>query len=524
MNEGTRRRVVMIALDAAQIDLMDRWSSDGTLPHLQELRESGAWGTIHSTVEWLTGTPWPSFYSGRWPSEHGYLFFLQWRPELMRHERANREWIDLDAFYRFGEDGPRTVAVDMPLGFEPRPFNGVEIMSWASHDKLVPLVSHPPEVRDWVLREFGAQPVAEEVYGPQHPESLLRLRDKLIRSAALQADLCEVLIEREAWDLFMVCFGGVHRAGHKLWDHTSAIDPTKAERRELDDGLRQVTIATDRAVGRLVEAAGPDATIIAYALHGMGPNQSRVQLLPEMLDRVLTDERRDGPPPTTDRSPLHRLRRMIPIEWRNEVKRRLPLALQDRLAKFWVRADRHDWSETRAFCLFGDLEGMIQINLEGRESEGIVSPEEYDSLVEEIREGLTSFVDADTGEPIIDEIGRGDRIWPDSTQRINMPDLIVRWVPSPVLHQRAIASPRYGTIENPHAGVHADGRSGHHLPDGWLIGAGAGIAPGSSIGRVHEFDLNATVHALLGVDRPQETRGDVIAGLGAGERSAGRAG
>ncbi|MEM9291395.1 MAG: alkaline phosphatase family protein [Acidobacteriota bacterium] len=54
-----------------------------------------------------------------------------------------------------------------------------------------------------------------------------------------------------------------------------------------------------------------------------------------------------------------------------------------------------DWSQTKAYAL--GL-GHIYINLEGRESEGIVKPEEYDTVVAEIKTGLEAFVDPETGE------------------------------------------------------------------------------------------------------------------------------
>lgn len=53
-----------------------------------------------------------------------------------------------------------------------------------------------------------------------------------------------------------------------------------------------------------------------------------------------------------------------------------------------------DWSKTKAYALgFGN----IFINLEGREGKGIVKPEEYEPLMEEIRGKLLEFVDEKTG-------------------------------------------------------------------------------------------------------------------------------
>ena len=66
------------------------------------------------------------------------------------------------------------------------------------------------------------------------------------------------LMREEAWDLFFLGFGNLHRCGHKIWNHRgTAGSATERERQELDDAMRQVAIATDRAVGQLMAEAGP---------------------------------------------------------------------------------------------------------------------------------------------------------------------------------------------------------------------------------------------------------------------------
>ncbi|MEM1202804.1 MAG: alkaline phosphatase family protein [Acidobacteriota bacterium] len=53
-----------------------------------------------------------------------------------------------------------------------------------------------------------------------------------------------------------------------------------------------------------------------------------------------------------------------------------------------------DWSKTKAYALgFGN----IYINLEGREAQGIVKPEDREAVMEEIRQGLLDYVHEETG-------------------------------------------------------------------------------------------------------------------------------
>ena len=512
---SVRKPVLAIALDASEWTLIERWARGGILPNLKKLYERGARARLISTVEWLAGTPWPSFYTGSLPPDHGFLFHLQWRPATQRHERPSPEWLPMTPFYRrFGDHGKRVVAIDVPIAYAPEAMDGVEITSWSTHDKIAPTTSYPPDVLDWVEQEIGSEPITIEQGGLQRVGALLKLRDELIDSARRQAALCEALMARETWDFFIIGLGAAHRAGHKLWDRTSVSSVTDDEGAEFDRALRDVYVACDEAVGRIIEAAGPDVITLCFALHGMETNSSCFDLVPDMLELVLEGDRGLTRSEKLSRSPLHRLRDAVPLEWRDAVKKRLPHGMQDNLSRFWRGVDNRDWSTTRAFALMGDLQALVQINLRGREALGIVEPgQEYEILCDRITEGLMSFKDADTGEPVVDQIGRGDKLYPGARYDVGTPDLVIRWNDEPAFRHRALVSDRFGTVRWPCPGHPLGGRSGHHGPQGWLIAAGEHIAPGTELGEVSAFDFNATIHDLVGVPQPERMLGDVIGPL-----------
>jgi predicted AlkP superfamily phosphohydrolase/phosphomutase len=512
--DASRAPVLAIALDAAEWTLIDRWARDGTMPNLKRLYEQGAHGRLISTVDWLAGTPWPSFYTGSYPPDHGFLFHLQWRPATMRHERPSPEWLPLTPFYRrFGDFGKRIVAIDVPITYAADSLNGIELTSWSTHDKITAPTSYPRDVLAWVNREIGSEPITIERGGFQKVRALLKLRDELIESTKRQAALCEAIMAREPWDFFIVGVGAAHRAGHKLWDRTSALGMTSEEGAEYDRALRDVYVACDDTVGRVLKAAGPGVTVLCFALHGMETNRSRFDLVPEMLELVLTRGSSAGAA-SHRRSLLHGLRSSVPVEWRSAVKQRLPPGWQDRLSKFWRGVDDKDWSMTPAFALMGDLQALVQINLRGRETQGIVEPgREYDELCDRIAEGLMTFRDADTGERVVRDIGRGDRLYPDARYDVGLPDLVIRWPDNPARTHRAVVSECFGTVHWPCPGRPLDGRSGHHGPQGWLIAVGEHIEPGRDLGAVSAFDFNATIHELVGVPQPEDMLGNVMGPL-----------
>lgn len=503
-------RVMMIGLDAAEARLIERWTDDGTLPNLARLRARGAYGRLSSSARWLVGSPWPTFYTGTGPETHGLYHYLMWDPDRMEAVRPGREDFPEAPFWRrLGPRDRRVVAVDVPFVFPPDPFDGVELGGWATHDRLGPPCAHPPELLAEIERTFGPAPLQEEVHRPMSPERLLAVRDELVRMTDAVTGVAESLARRESWDLFLAAYSATHRGGHKLWIDPAMSVPDDETGRAMRSALRDVYVAIDRGIGRLVHSAGEDTTILAFALHGMGPNTCHTAILDEMVRRILSGPREEAGA-GRKMAVLKALRRAVPLSIRNEVKRRLPLGLQDRLTSFW-RTGGLDWSTTRAFCPVADLQGYVRVNLRGREREGIVAPgAEYDALCREIAEGLRTFVDADTGQPLVRSVERIDSIFPDGPRRDGLPDLLVDWTRTSVLTRREIHSPRFGTIPWPDPGRPPDGRTGNHRTEGFLLAAGQGFDTGGALeGAI--LDLAPTALELLDLPPFPEMRGRSLA-------------
>ncbi len=503
------KRVLAIGLDAAEPSLVERWMEQGSLPNLRKLYERGAYGRLASSADWLAGSIWVTFYTGRNPASHGFYNYLSWRPDRMSTETPRPEWFPLQPFWRdFGPGDPRAVVVDIPHTESPQPFNGVEILGWSNHDSIVSFTTYPHEMGRRLLSRFGGPFVTEEQYGPMSKTGFIALRDQLIELTGRIQDMCVALMKEERWDLFLLCVPTLHRAGHRLWSLVDVRDRlSAAEREELSDALRQEYMAVDRVVGKLVEAAGPETHVLIFSLHGLGVNNSRVEALPEMLERVLAGSY-SRPVSSRKLGLLKLLREAVPVAWRHRAKSRLPIALRHKLTAFW-RTGAYRWSETPAFSMMADVQGWIRINLKGREAQGLIEPGlEYDALCEAIAAGLKTFVDADTGRPVVKEIVRADRVF--KGRKLDwLPDLIVTWDDEPASKHRALASPKFGTVPWPTPGRDPDGRSGTHHAQGVLIAAGPGVKSGN-IENGHILDLAPTILALLGRPVPDEMEGKVI--------------
>ncbi len=508
--------VLIISLDAAETTLIQKWMADGSLPNLSALRQRGSFGNLQTAADWLVSSPWPDVYTGTGVEEHGFFHYLVWRPDKMVSERPNSDWMPMMPFWRqMGEDDRRVVVVDIPNTYPPEEFNGVEVSAWSTTDVLSSPSTHPPELMDWIEEHVGAPPCVGDAHRPATGKELLEIRDRWIRTTERATDLGLALMAKEhPWDLFFICLTATHHGGHKFWNLTGASEELGADEEEaVLQALKEIYIACDAAVGRLIEQVEDDAAVIVFSPVGMGPNTSRAELLPEMLRRIL--EGTSGATESGNGGGLLKwLRKRIPLRWRTWIKSCLPLALQDRLTLFW-RSGKKDWSRTPAFCLFSDLSGYIRINLRGREEAGIVEPgEEYDRLCSEIAAGLATFVDGDSGEPVVRAITEIAELYQSGRMLNHLPDLIVRWSARAAAEHRCIASPRYGSIPWPTPGLEPSGRSGEHSPDGFIIACGDRFRPGGTIEGANILDLAPTVYSLLNLSVPPKMRGRPLNDIG----------
>src|SRR5258706_1151140 len=502
-------KTLVVLLDCAEPNLIEKWTSDDSLPNLKKLRLQGSYGRVSSEGEWLANIPWFVLYTGESLEKCDAPYYLLWRPEKMAFDRVSTEAIGLVPFWRrFNAGDPRAIILDMPFVSEPIEFNGVEVAGRISQDTpLAKIETFPKSLKKEIFQRFGHVKRLKEKPSTMSARKFFTIRDEFIKMSSQITDLACWLAKREDWDFMMMDYSPTHIGGHKLWNLDNVVGTTQDLKEGMDDALRQVYIACDREIGRLIQQVGENMNILVLSVHGMRVNATRNDILPEMLRRILQNDQH-ALPPSSKQNALNTVRNLIPLTFREFVKSRLPIRLQDWLTAFW-RVKQTAWDRTPAFCFPGDQYGLIRINLKGRESRGIVDPEkEYRDLCNKIMDGLSSFADGDTKESFIKKVFHRKDIL-QGTRSMFYPDLVVEWADWPASNHRAVSSPRYGTIKWPLPGHNPDGRSGNHRYEGILLASGPDLKSGT-INEAHILDLAPTILTLLGQPVPAEMQGKVL--------------
>ena len=505
-----RSPVVLIGFDATEIELTDRLVAQGRMPNLASLRQRGCWGRLQTQPPHFLSLVWSTFFCSARLGDHAWYFNKLWNPDQQRLQYVSPTWLPLRPFWSSLDESYRIVVLDLPfVASLPGRSNVTLLNGWQCHDDFGRM-ELPRGLWSRTVARHGKPGLTPEVFGPQTAATLLAQREEVLKANRQFGDICCEYLEQDGVDLLLAVFGAVHRGTHYLWDltqiDTTGVDPdTLAVLRAARDECYQ---SFDRELGRIVERTPSDARILAFALHGMAPNDGWYERLPQLVEQI---HRGGGAAPPPRKGWVFRIKQMVPWTLVRQVTRRIPHAWNKALVPFWSRR-MLDWSRTRYFTLPMDYNGYVRLNLKGREREGCVDPSEVDQVIAEVEAGLRSFRDLESGRPLIRGVVKvDDLVGAAAPRRRYLPDLVVLWdPPHPTSQSSGVVSPTYGEVRWPKGEKLVSGRSGNHTPNGWFVAVGPGISPGQST-HVHDTaDLIPTVFEWLGAPQPAHFAGRPI--------------
>ncbi len=225
--------------------------------------------------------------------------------------------------------------------------------------------------------------------------------DHFLQDVDLTVTRFEKLMERflkdNDRDLYVQVFSFTDRVGHILWRYWDEghprHEPEKAEK--YQKAMRDAYRRMDRIVGRAMELADMENTLfLVCSDHGFSSFRHQFNYNSWLVDKGYM-----------------KLKKNVLGE---------PMELDD-LMNNSSPLDFVDWENTKAYA-YGL--GMMYINLEGREPQGSVKPEEYDALCRQLKEELESYVHEKSGLKPVSKVFLRDEIYsgydPDQT-----PDLRV---------------------------------------------------------------------------------------------------
>lgn len=501
-------RVLVIGLDSADAELIDKWCANGHLPTLAALRRDGLWSRLSTTAEVMHVSAWPTLYTGVHPGRHGVYHAYQVRAGDQRIQRTRPEWLAAPPFWKYLDDaGRRCIVMDAFMDHSLEDFRGVQILEYGTWTWFTRPGGRPRHTRRELLRRFGPYPAPEHTQVPGWPDPAW-FRERLIAGALLKGRAVRWLLRTQPWDMAFVTFAEPHGAGHYLWHVEDPTYPAHASGlpSEPEHPLRDVYGAVDAALRTVLEAVDDSTTVIVTSGDGMGPNFAGCHLVPELLHRLGlfhstnvgdASEKRGS---SRRKGLASRLRERIPLSFRQAVSRCLPRELHYRMQMKWVNAGV-DWTRSKVFCIPNANEAYLRLNLQGREPQGTVDRDgEPAQLLGLLCERMAEVINPTTGHRAAHGVYRTDLVFP-GEQRQHLPDLVVTWdAEARVLDQ--LHCDATGRIQGVPPYRTSPYYTGNHRPNAFVAARGPRIRAGAALPDGHVADLAPTLLALLDVDPP----------------------
>ncbi|MDZ4737099.1 MAG: alkaline phosphatase family protein [Rhodospirillaceae bacterium] len=428
------RPVIAILLDAWEPAWIERWFAEGYLPTLARLHAESARVPLHGVHPFTGELPTHALLTSTYPAKAGYWGAFDYdRAHCAPLYARAYDYGEIRSFFDY-TPGLAVCQFDLPKAGLARVAAGIQVLNWGAHGSLNPSISNPPEIFGELVRKYGLHPALEQDHlEPWQTAELDLLYEKLHDGVRLRSAVHRDLLSREAWDLFLACYSEVHSAAH-CFMHLEDLDYTLIGDGPTGHRMLALARAVDRSIADLLAAAPPDASVAVFSIHGMvrnGWDIDTMYILPELLHRIAFPARvrhTTGALPPPSAGAWYWADQVWDATF--DIGRPKP-AMSEGIN--WVPAAWYapDWPQMDVFALPGLDEGMVRLNVQGRDPFGRVAPADYETRLADVARAIAGLRDARSGRPLVNRFFRTRRDPLADGPDLPPADLIVEWKEEP---------------------------------------------------------------------------------------------
>jgi ATP sulfurylase len=458
-----RRKVMVIGLDCATPQLVfDVWRDD--LPNFAKLMESGTYGELESTVPPITVPAWMSMMTGKDPGRLGFYGFrnrADYSYERMRI--ANSKAVVEDTVWDIlSRAGKSVILVGVPQTYPIKPTNGYIITSFLT-PSTQSQYTYPSELRDEVEALVGQYMLDVENFRTEDKDYLLR---QIYEMTKKRFEVARYLLREKEWDFFMLVEMGVDRIHHGFWKFFDPEHPKYEPGSPYQNAIKDYYKYLDQELGEILDMLDEDTVVLVVSDHGAKHMEGGI-CINEWLRQegyLTLKEEPQG---------------IVPLE-KVEI----------------------DWDRTTAWGA-GGYYGRLFLNVQGRESQGIIPAEEYERVRDDIVDKLSQITD-ERGMNIGTVAYKPQDVY-EACHNIP-PDLMIYFGD---LSWRSVGSVGHGDIRTRENDIGPD--DANHAQQGIFIMYDPRQQGRGRVEELHLMDVASTLLDLFGLPVPGDMQGKVIA-------------
>jgi predicted AlkP superfamily phosphohydrolase/phosphomutase len=459
-------KVIVIGLDCATPQLLfDKYTEE--LPNITRFTEKGTWGPLQSCLPPITVPAWACMTTSKHPGELGVYGF--------RSRKAGSAYDDMDIAHAglikekrvwemLGDAGKKVGILGVPQTYPiTKPVNGMLVTSFLTPSTKEQF-TYPNELRNEILEMVAPDDYIFDFANRTNepPEVALEV---IYTMTNQRQKIMKHWVQNKEWDFLMMVEMGVDRIHHYLWQYMDPEHKDYVPGNPFEQKIRDYYRHIDTFIGD-VERLAPEGTIFYIVSdHGAKRMEGMFVINEWLMDNGYLVLKNTPERPTT------------------------------------IEKCDIDWSKTKAWA-WGGFYSRLFVNVEGREPEGIVKPEEVDGLLEELRSKLMAVKGPD-GQELEHKVYRSHELY--DVVNGDVPDLLIFWGD---LYWKVAGTLGYGKwyIEHDDKGLDF----GVHDWNGVFVKYDPSATGQGKRDDLNILDVTPTILKDFGMEPPSDLRGKVI--------------
>jgi len=488
--------ILIIGLDGSSFKIINRFIDK--LPNLKKLIKNGVSADMNSTIPPLSPAAWTSFSTGKNPGKHGIFDFE--KPGNYESGIVSSLDVKEKRFWEIlNEHGLTTAIFNMPVTYPPKKVKGYLVAGMLTPSENSDY-TYPKDFKK-VLKKLGYRLKQKEKYLPGEEEAVFKDLYSLVENK--ERVICE-LLKKHKCNVNLFVFMETDSIHHRFWKFMDEDYPCEEGLREKHkDKIFRLYKRIDKAIGKFIEIAKPDYTII-MSDHGAGPLYDTFLLNKWLMELGLLKMKNSFKTKIkiflAKHNVFFRAYKFISKLKLKNVFLWIPREKKKFFINTFLSMQDIDWKRTKAYSK--SKYKQIYLNLKGREKGGIVDKEEYERLrnflIKKIKELNYK------GKKMKIEVYKKEEIYHGKNLK-SAPDITF------VLNDYEILSANHFGFEakSLFAGLDYANNSGTHRKKGLLIISGKGIKKRNKI-KADLTDLAPTILFINGIKPPEDMDGRIL--------------
>lgn len=454
-------KTLVIGLDCAAPELL---FGDERLTNIRRLMEGGCYGKLETIIPPITVPAWMCMATSQDPGSLGVYGFRN-RSDYSYDGLSivNSNSIqDLAIWDQIAREGKRATIIGLPPSYPPRKVNGVCIGCFLTPDTLNDEYTRPPSVKDDIAKLVGDYPVDVRGFRTEKKDWL---KNEIYETSRKHFEVVRHQMQNSDWDYFHFVEICLDRLQHGFWKFHDPEHVLHVKDNEYKDVITDYYLYLDDEIGKLLNLLDEDTAVLVMSDHGAQRLDGGFCVNEWLIDEGL----------------------LVLNKYPNEIT---PLGELD-----------INWDKTKVWSE-GGYYARVFFNVKGREPRGIIDPEDYEKVRDEVKLKFEALPD-DKGNPMKNLVFKPDEIY----QNVNniAPDLVVHFGE---LYWRSIGGVGYPGFYIQENDTGPD--DCNHAQMGSFILASSNNPLRGKVEGSHILDMSPTLLDLCGYDVPNTMQGTSI--------------